>query len=159
MQPVVQNMLRGTSGTVLLVGASNSGKTHTLTGTVNKGILPRTVNRIMQTVTPFIGQMDTKTFDNRQAAAIMATEHEYFRDNVPERSFLRASVYLIYKDNIYDLLTTCPPKHKTAKIETYIDQDTYEVQTRLTGLTERFISSKEYFNSLLSEAYHEISNL
>jgi hypothetical protein len=66
---------------------------------------------------------------------------------------------MIYKDTIYDLLTSCAPKHKTVKIETYIDQDTYEVHTRPTGLTERFVTSKENFNSLLSEAYHEIFNL
>ena len=118
----MQNLIKGNSGTILLVGASNSGKSQTLIGKGNKGILYKTVNRILQTVTPFIGQMDPKTFDGRLASAIMANEVDYFKDNVADRSFLRVSIYLVHKESILDLLMVCSSKSaKSAKIETYID--------------------------------------
>ena len=52
--------------------------------------------------------MDVKLFDTRQSTAIMNNETDFI-DNNAERVFLRASVYMINFDNIYDLLVSSNP--------------------------------------------------
>jgi hypothetical protein len=42
-----------------------------------RGILPRTVEKILKITTGFIGQMDIRTFDKRQSSAIMASEVDF----------------------------------------------------------------------------------
>jgi len=61
-----------------------------------------------------------------------------FKEGVEDRSFLRCSCYLVAHDTIYDLLFNsgvAKPMHSRGiRIESYIDKESYEVQSRVTGL-------------------------
>ena len=84
----------------------------------------------------------------------MASESD-FKHNENERTFLRASIYLILKDQIYDLLSS-PKKQglqqKSIRVDSYIDKDTFDVQTRVAGLSERLLTSMDNFNHTIEEA-------
>lgn len=45
------------------------------------------------------------------------------------------------------------------RVESYIDKESYEVSTRVVGLSERLIVTNENFNHLLQDAFQERSNL
>jgi len=81
--------------------------------------------------------MNIKNFDSRQSTAIMASETD-FKHNQPERLFLRATIYIINCDNIYDLLVSANPSktmtQRGIRVDSYIDKLTYVVQTKITGL-------------------------
>jgi len=86
----------------------------------------------------------------------MASEVD-FQHNQEERAFLRVSVYLLRQGNIIDLLSPQNPRHTMEKrgirVESYIDKDTYDVCTRVVGLSERLIVTANDFDHLLQDAF------
>ena len=124
-----------------------------LTGS-GRGVLPRAVEKLIQVTTPMASVMDVRQFDKRQTTALMASESD-FKHNDNERTFLRASIYMIYQDQIFDLLSS-PKKQslqqKTIRVDSYIEKHTFDVQTRVAGLSERLVTSIENFNHTMEEA-------
>jgi hypothetical protein len=106
VHPIVQNFIKGQQSTILVLGPSASGKNYTVHGGNShhsRGLLTRICEKIIPTVTPFIGrELDIRTYDRKQSTAIMASDGDFKDDE--ERCFIRASCYLLAHDTIYDLL-------------------------------------------------------
>ena len=156
VMPMVQNLLRGVNGCLLALGPSGGGKSMCLNGkpqSTRRGVLSRTVEKILHSTTPFIGVTDVRQFDKRQTSAIMASESD-FKHNEPERAFLRVSVYLIFQDCIYDLLSSPTQQslsQRGIRVDSFIDKETYDVLTKVTGLCERLIVNMASFTHLMEE--------
>jgi hypothetical protein len=83
----------------------------------------------------------------------MASESD-FKHNEPERAFLRVSVYLIFQDCIYDLLSSPTQQslsQRGIRVDSFIDKETYDVLTKVTGLCERLIVNMASFSHLMEE--------
>mmetsp|Transcript_28628 Transcript_28628/g.35464 ORF Transcript_28628/g.35464 Transcript_28628/m.35464 type:complete len:120 (+) Transcript_28628:1317-1676(+) len=64
------------------------------------------------------------------------------------------SVYMIYCDRIYDLLSSKAAK-KTVKVEHYIDQASQQVVTKFTNMTEKLVLNLEQYYALIQDAFKE----
>ena len=58
------------------------------------------------------------------------------------------SVYMIYCDRIFDLLSTKSAK-KSVKVEHYIDQGSQQVVTKFSNMTEKLVLSLEQYYALI----------
>lgn len=69
---------------------------------------------------------------------------------VPERMFLKVSVYQIFVDKVLDLLngTSSSFKQKVS-IDHYIDKETEEVVSKIKNITEKVVFTLEDFYGVL----------
>jgi len=75
-------------------------------------------------------------------------------DGVSDRIFIKMSVYLIYCDRIFDLLSAKSSK-KNVKLEHYIDQATSQVVTKFSNMTEKLVLSLEQYYAVIQDAFRE----
>lgn len=69
---------------------------------------------------------------------------------VPERMFLKVSVYQIFVDKVLDLLNgTNNPSNKKVSIDHYIDKETDEVVSKIKNITEKVVFTLEDFYGVL----------
>lgn len=66
---------------------------------------------------------------------------------------IKMSVYMIYCDRIYDLLST--KSGKKVKRESYIDQHSQQVVSKFVNMTERLVLSLEQYYALVQDAFKE----
>jgi hypothetical protein len=144
VKPIVQGVVEGENGTVLMFGPSQSGKTYSLHGKmgVQRGVIPRAVEDILSIVKasydtsinqsssieefgsgthPIISVNQNGRYMKREEQALVnAHNHgQLDQDMISDRVYLRMSVYMIYCDKIYDLLSR---SQKKIKREQYIDK-------------------------------------
>ena len=64
-----------------------------------------------------------------------------------ERLFVKMSMYMIYCDRIYDLLSQ--KSGKKVKKESYIDQNSQQVVSKFVNMTERVVLNLEQYYALV----------
>ena len=67
--------------------------------------------------------------------------------------FIKMSVYMIYCDRTYDLLST--KSGKKVKREHYIDPQTQQVVSRFINMSERLVLNLEQYYSMIQDAFKE----
>jgi hypothetical protein len=70
---------------------------------------------------------------------------------VPERMFLKVSLYQIFVDKVLDLLSSGSgaAKRDRAQVDHYIDKECEEVVSKLKNITEKVVFTLEDFYSVL----------
>ena len=68
-------------------------------------------------------------------------------DGVMDRMFIKVSVYMIYCDRIYDLLSN--KSAKKVKKEHYIDPQSLQVVSKFVNMTERLVLNLEQYYALI----------
>ena len=63
------------------------------------------------------------------------------KQNTQERLFLKASMFMIYCDRIYDLLSN--KQNKKVKMEHYIDKNSQQVVAKFVNMSERILLNSE----------------
>ena len=67
--------------------------------------------------------------------------------------FIKMSVYMIYCDRIYDLLSS--KSAKKVKREHYIDPSSQQVVSKFVNMTEKIVLNLEQYYSLVQDAFKE----
>jgi hypothetical protein len=97
---------------VLLLGPTAGGKTFTLNGKQGnlKGILPRAIDKVLSVTASnsFVGQNDILNYDCSSINGPIINLHTPDYKEEAERVYLRVSVYLVFRDQIHDLLANSP---------------------------------------------------
>lgn len=68
-------------------------------------------------------------------------------DATQDRLYIKGSVYMIYCDRVYDLLSL--KSGKKVKKECYIDPQSQQVVSKFTNMTERLILNLESYYSMV----------
>lgn len=74
-------------------------------------------------------------------------------DASQDRLFIKGSIYMIYCDRVYDLLSN--KSAKKVRNEHYIDPSTQQVVSKFVNMTERLILNLESYYAMVQDAFKE----
>ena len=129
-------------------------------------MLPRTIDKLL-TVTAqpnIVHQNDIVDINNHPIINLNTVESSQPTHFDQDRLYLRCSCYLVYRDQIHDLLINSPQspivkQPQNIRVDSQVDKETYQVITKVVGLQERLIISKANFAQLTAEAFKERKSL
>lgn len=116
---------------MLLFGPSQSGKTHTLQGKtgMQRGVVPRAVEDVLSILKNSLDHPANSSIEDYGSVSnrIVSINNTGFKKKVEidpdansDKIYLKMGVYMIYCDQIFDLLAS---NGKKVKIEHYIDKE------------------------------------